>query len=215
MRNCECGCGEPIPEAPHHKYRPPRFISGHHVRTAEFLATRAKLTLQPPPGAIPSGLCECGCGGKTRIARQSRPDWGQYKGHPVRYIHGHHPRGKRAHGWKGGRKQNRLGYWFVWMPGHHLAAKSGYVPEHRLVWEQTNNRRLEPDEHVHHIDGNPSNNAPENLVAMTKREHMALHRESPLTRARLSARLRERYKDPAQRAKTAEATRRSWKKRKG
>jgi transposase-like protein len=40
---------------------------------------------------------------------------------------------------------------------------SGYVLEHRLVMARKLDRPLTPDETVHHIDGNPSNNAPSNL----------------------------------------------------
>lgn len=216
MKNCECGCGGRIVPAPHHSYRgTPRFLPGHYQRTAKFRKSRKQLTLKPPKGAIPSGKCECGCGGKTPIAKQSRPKFGQYKGHPVRFLRGHNQRGKTGENsprWSGGRKKAN-GYWYVWMPGHHLADSHGYVAEHRLVCEQAYRRRLRPDQHVHHIDGDPTNNAPENLVALTRTAHMALHHKSPMTRSRLSAAHRKRYEDPAERAKTSEAVRRWWKER--
>lgn len=49
---------------------------------------------------IPYGLCHCGCGQKTNIARQGRSDRGEISGYPQRYLpyHGHtgkarvHPR---------------------------------------------------------------------------------------------------------------------------
>lgn len=44
-----------------------------------------------------------------------------------------------------------------------------------VVWERANGRPLRPDEIVHHIDGDPFNNAPENLQAMTQPEHIRLH----------------------------------------
>ncbi len=37
----------------------------------------------------PSGLCKCGCGQKTAIARQTRSELGHVKGQPVSYISGH------------------------------------------------------------------------------------------------------------------------------
>jgi hypothetical protein len=101
---------------------------------------------------------------------------------------------------------------YVWNPTSHLAYASGYVPEHRLVWEKANRRRLRAGEHVHHLDGNPSNNAPKNLVALKKADHYALHHASPLTRGRIAAAGRERYKDPAEREKSREYANRRWRK---
>ena len=54
--------------------------------------------------------------------------------------------------------------------------------EHRAVAEALVGRPLKADEHVHHRDGNKHNNAPHNLVVLTRREHLALHakqRRSP------------------------------------
>lgn len=39
-----------------------------------------------------SGLCECGCGQRTAIARQNRPSRGHVKGQPVRFARGHNQR---------------------------------------------------------------------------------------------------------------------------
>lgn len=47
--------------------------------------------------------------------------------------------------------------------------------EHRFVMEQMIGRALRPDEHVHHIDGDRFNNAPENLQLLSASEHMLLH----------------------------------------
>ncbi len=65
-----------------------------------------------------------------------------------------------------GPKERRIkkdGYVLLWMPGHHLASKQGYVREHRLVMERKLGRRLLPDEVVHHIDDDRANNDPDNL----------------------------------------------------
>lgn len=44
--------------------------------------------------AIPPGLCQCGCGGETKIARQTTPT--ATKGQPNAYLHGHAQRGRKG-----------------------------------------------------------------------------------------------------------------------
>lgn len=51
----------------------------------------------------------------------------------------------------------------------------GYVREHRLVMERYLGRYLEPNEEVHHIDGDKLNNDISNLVVLTKMEHRRIH----------------------------------------
>jgi hypothetical protein len=41
---------------------------------------------------VSSGLCQCGCGGKTNIASQTQAKYGHVAGEPFRYIRGHHNR---------------------------------------------------------------------------------------------------------------------------
>lgn len=38
----------------------------------------------------PTGLCECGCGQKTRLAPKNSTERGWVKGQPLRFISGHH-----------------------------------------------------------------------------------------------------------------------------
>ena len=45
-----------------------------------------------------------------------------------------------------------------------MARKDGYIMEHRLVMAQCVGRLLSRTEAVHHIDSNPSNNDPNNLM---------------------------------------------------
>lgn len=75
--------------------------------------------------------------------------------------------------WKGGRKIRKDGYILVYRPEHPYAS-GNYVLEHRLVMEQVLGRFLLPTEVVHHIDENPSNNAPENLQLFdSQSEHIS------------------------------------------
>lgn len=41
---------------------------------------------------IPKGFCQCGCGQKTSLARQTFSGKGYAKGEPLRFIHGHNSR---------------------------------------------------------------------------------------------------------------------------
>ncbi|MEX0784472.1 MAG: HNH endonuclease [Dehalococcoidia bacterium] len=77
----------------------------------------------------------------------------------------------------GSRIRDKDGYILVRQPAHPNATSSGYIREHRLVLERTIGRYLEPQEVVHHLDGDKANNTPENLRlypsnAAHKREDM-------------------------------------------
>lgn len=79
--------------------------------------------------------------------------------------------------WKGGRTIASNGYVLVKAPDHPDADVRGYIYEHRLVAEKKLGRRLRKGEQVHHVDGNKSNNAPENIeVHASQRHHAKKHR---------------------------------------
>jgi hypothetical protein len=71
--------------------------------------------------------------------------------------------GPNASNWRGGRVIDKSGYVLLYMPDHPNASSHGYYREHRYVMEQKLGRLLEPQEVVHHIDGNCENNHPDNL----------------------------------------------------
>jgi HNH endonuclease len=49
------------------------------------------------------------------------------------------------------------------------------IAEHRHIVQQREGRKLTSDEVVHHADGNPLNNDPDNLVVLSRSEHQRLH----------------------------------------
>ena len=82
--------------------------------------------------------------------------------------------GAKNHSWNGGQTIDRHGYVLTRCPDHPRANSGGYVRAHRLAMEATLGRFLEPHEVVHHRDGDPQNNAPENLqLYSANRDHLA------------------------------------------
>ena len=122
-------------------------------------------------------LCKCGCGG---ILNPSRATLFRLKrGDPnVGYLPRHHVRGRNNARWKGGRFVSADGYVYLLRPDHPNALKSGtpgYIAEHRLVMSEHIGRALEPWEHVHHVNGNKSDNALSNLALIARSAHAKLH----------------------------------------
>jgi hypothetical protein len=77
-------------------------------------------------------------------------------------------------GWKGGLTIDKSGYILRHCPSHPNCNKSGYIRDHRLVMERKLGRYLGPKEVVHHIDGDPANNHPDNLeVFESNGKHLA------------------------------------------
>lgn len=142
---------------------------------------RKRRSKAAPPN--PSGLCMCGCGQKTVLAKCSNAGNGNVIGEHVKYVVGHTNKGRRgpnASGWKGGRIMRR-GYVMLYMPGHPRADIKGYIPEHQVVACEARGRDLEPGEVVHHVNGVKDDNRPENLEILTADEHRAAHRQDQST----------------------------------
>lgn len=51
---------------------------------------------------------------------------------------------------------------------------------HVVVMEERLGRRLKPDEHVHHINGDRTDNSPDNLALVTRSGHARLHRREEM-----------------------------------
>ena len=83
---------------------------------------------------------------------------------------------ERSSNWKGGKGITSHGYVKVFFPEHPYASAAGYVYEHRLIVERHLKRYLKPSEVVHHIDFNKQNNDINNLLVLTNKIHVKLHR---------------------------------------
>lgn len=75
-----------------------------------------------------------------------------------------------------GHKKNRCdGYIALYYPDYPSSSKDGYVMEHIYIMEQSIGRKLNDDEVVHHINKIKNDNRIENLMVMTKHDHMSMH----------------------------------------
>lgn len=128
---------------------------------------------------IKKGLCQCGCGNKTTIAKQSVSRDGYIKGQPIKFIRGHNFRGcigPNGSRWKGGKYLDSKGYMIIWKPDHPRADKNGCVLEHILVAEEVFGKSLPDKAVIHHVNENRSDNRKENLIiCQNENYHRFLH----------------------------------------
>ena len=78
--------------------------------------------------------------------------------------------GEKNWNWNGGKTKNKYGYVI-------LNTENGFIREHRLLIENFLGRKLNPEEVIHHINGNTSDNRLENLrLFANNSEHQKYHR---------------------------------------
>ena len=74
--------------------------------------------------------------------------------------------------WKGGRRKSGP---YIRIIDPKSKCKCGTTLEHRLIWEQFHKKELSKDWIVHHLNGIPTDNRPENLLAVPRDEHNKLN----------------------------------------
>jgi hypothetical protein len=158
VNNCACGCGRLVAKT---------WAKGHHncgkrgqpfteerrakIRAARALQAPNGLTKATAPGFAALSTARSGVG---------NPQFGL--------------RGEAASNWKGGGWTDRRGYQYQRIPSHPLA-QNGYVREHVLIAEREAGRPLTRADVVHHVDTDPANNNPDNLVVTTSSGHRHMH----------------------------------------
>jgi len=114
--------------------------------------------------------CACGCGQPLL----DRNIWGRMR----EYVSGHNGRLDKSSGWRVGRIKCG-NYYLVYRPKHHEADKKGYVPEHRIIYEDYYKCSLLSWSEIHHIDHNGYNNDISNLKPFVDHsKHMKMHRKN-------------------------------------
>ena len=84
--------------------------------------------------------------------------------------------GNKHPNWHGGINKDR-GYVRLYKPDHPYGNKNGYVLLSHLVMTEHLGRLIQPNEIVHHINEDKTDNRIENLMVVSRDEHPSYHRK--------------------------------------
>ncbi len=126
---------------------------------------------------VPYGYCHCGCGKESPIASRTRKDMGHKIGEPTLYLPGHWNKG-RPLGEYGRTKLSvdRMGAKHHNWKGSNALKQAGNRRARRLF--KLGSACVDcgkPPKHRHHVDENPLNNNPENVISLCRRCHLVRH----------------------------------------
>lgn len=113
----------------------------------------------------PSGLCFCGCGQITPIAKKTQRSQHAIKGQHQRYAFGHSPRNAQMQGYRSAWRD---------APYHAL---------HRVRAEKALGHRLPKGAEVHHPDEDPWNWNARLVICQDRAYHFLLHVRARIVRA--------------------------------
>jgi hypothetical protein len=82
---------------------------------------------------------------------------------------------RRRVGWWRGGVSSRYGYVYVWQPSHPRAGNDGYVMRAITNWEEANGMPFPENKSPHHDNEVKDDDRPENIIPLTRSEHMILH----------------------------------------
>jgi 5-methylcytosine-specific restriction endonuclease McrA len=185
---CACGCGTLI--APFNaNLQPNRYVKGHQTRmhpsphagkpahnrigdTPLSAAERTKRNREKRQAKIAQmATLPCGCGCGTRIAPINK------KGKRATYAPGHNQSRDRNKRWRGGVSPLRYGPGFTHRFKRLIRQRDNYTCQRCGITQAAHGRTLQ----VHHLDHNPLNNDPSNLVTACNKCNVwaSNHRDDP------------------------------------
>ena len=133
-------------------------------------------------GPNPSGLCMCGCGQKTSLAKETRPSRGDVKGKPVRFRPSH---GNRRHHPKSAYVIDDNGCW-VWQgsatDGGYAQLRIDGTVEYVHRWSYRQHKgEIPPGTEIDHLCRNRLCMNPDHLEAVTPATNVQRSSNAKLT----------------------------------
>jgi hypothetical protein len=133
--------------------------SRHRRSPADVVAAKSQLAILLRAGVYIQEICR-----QLQLPETSVRRWSEELGLPIQKCRSG-PKGASEHPeWRGGRRLDKHGYVYLYMPLHPSANAGGAYFEHRAVVEIVLGRYLGPLEVVDHGDNYPYHNWPSNLT---------------------------------------------------